>query len=191
MFTTGDKVTVWENPRQPRRIGVDVVSDIYGVGLTGVYCTLENAPGNFFNVKDGKHHTSGYHWITDWVPENDTEITREQMAADQVHNLIWPKDHAPEATKGVQTIDGRQNGKIGILDLLVAFGLVDSYEDAARLIIDGRVMLDDTVVCDPTQYPDLRTHRAVKVAKPQDGSHDMFCVVPFVLDGPIRIPITQ
>lgn len=62
-------------------------------------------------------------------------------------------------------MDGRQNGRVGICQLLVSTGLSNDLEEAVKAIMAGRVLLQGSGMNDPTVYPRLSVESRLTVMR--------------------------
>jgi hypothetical protein len=100
-------------------------------------------------------------------------------------DLIPKQKSLPRTTVDhpMHSIDRRQNGNIGILDLVVAFGITDTYEEAVALVVGGGVVLGTDRITNPTVYPDLTSlhHRGKFSAEVVEDGKLVLHFIPFEL----------
>lgn len=66
-------------------------------------------------------------------------------------------------------VDGRQNGKLGIAEILVAAGIADNLESAVSKITTGSIYANGNQLSNPTKYPNLFDVRAIVEFSPDRG----------------------
>ena len=90
-------------------------------------------------------------------------------AADEFRRIFSDKEKPTDIPEAVIPASELQDGRLGLARLVVAAGFATSNSEAMRLIKQGGVSLDDTVINDPKAAVEVKPGALLRVGKRRWG----------------------